>query len=100
MMKHSPTIFTRTIKPVKKITALSLLTTTSLIGPEAHDLYGETALHSTISALWNIHNIGFDRKPEKYGIYGALFTRYTLQESSRERALNLIKHYEGRTNNV
>jgi len=103
MNKHSLDTPTATSKPVKlpkKIIALKHLLTTSLISPEAHFLYKDSALHSTISSLWNIHNIGFDRQPEKHGIYDALFTRYTLQESSRERALNLIKHYEGRTNNV
>jgi len=103
MNKHSPTALTATSKPVKlpkKIVALKHLLTTSLISPEAHSLYKDSALHSTISSLWNIHNIGFDRQPEKHGIYNALFTRYTLQESSRERALNLVKHYEGETNDV
>ena len=98
MDKHSPAAPTATSKPVKspkKIVALKHLLTTSLISPEAHSLYGDTALHSTISSLWNTHSIGFDRKPEKHGIYGALFTRYTLQESSREKAHQLIVHYEG-----
>jgi len=103
MNKHSSAAWTATSK-IKKlpkgIVSLKALETRSLIEPEALALYGDTCLHSTISTLWNTHSIGFDRKSEKYGLHGALFTRYTLQESSRERAHQLIKHYEGRLTHV
>jgi hypothetical protein len=99
----SPAAFTATSKLAKLpkfIVSLDVLIARSLIEPEALNLYGDTCLHSTISTLWNTHHIGFDRVPEKYGVYNVSFTRYTLQESSRERALNLIAHYEGRLANA
>jgi len=81
-------------KRIKKIVSLKLLTKRSLIEPEALALYGETCLHSTISTLWNTHNIEFIRVPEKYGVFGARFTRYTLHPDSTKAANDLIKHYE------
>ncbi len=99
MNKHppaAPTATSKLAKIPKKIVSLKVLEFRSLIEPEALKLYGDTCLHSTISTLWNTHNIGFDRTSEKYGVHGVNFTRYTLQESSRERALQLIAHYEGK----
>jgi len=96
----APTATSKLAKIPKKIVSLKVLVTRSLIEPEALALYSDTCLHSTISTLWNTHGIGFDRKSEKYGIHGAMFTRYTLQESSRERAAQLIAHYEGRLTNA
>ena len=73
----------------KKIVALKLLLKRSLIQPEAYASYGETCLHTVISTLSNEHGIAFARASEKYGCHGARFTRYTLQEHSREKALKL-----------
>lgn len=81
-------------KQTKLIVALKLLLTRSLIQPEAHKIYGETCLHSTISTLSNKHGIAFSRKSEKYGLYDSRFTRYTLQEDSRNKALELVALYE------
>ncbi|MFW1678596.1 hypothetical protein ACFVYJ_12575 [Pontibacter sp. JAM-7] len=77
----------------KKIVALKYLLRRSLIQPEAHELYGESCLHSTISTLANDHNLVFERVPEKYGRFNARFTRYTLQEESRVWAEWLIDYY-------
>lgn len=78
----------------KKIVALNLLLKRSLIQPEAYAAYGETCLHTVISTLSNEHGIAFARVSEKYGNYGARFTRYTLQEDCREKALKLVGLYE------
>lgn len=78
----------------KKIVALRLLVQRSLIQPEAHFLYGESCLHSTISTLANNHAISFERVPERYGLHNAHFTRYKLSEQSRATALALISQYE------
>ena len=88
---HEPV---KKVKRVKKLVALKLLKHRSLIEPEALALYGETCLHSTISTLWNTHNIKFIRVPEKYGVFDARFTRYTLHPDSTKAANDLIKHYE------
>jgi hypothetical protein len=77
----------------KKIIALKYLMLRSMIQPEAHELYGETCLHTTISTLWNEHGIAFKRVAETYGKFDARFTRYTLIEESRERAIQLISSY-------
>lgn len=103
MNKHLPAAPTATSKIKclpKKIVSLKHSITRSLIEPEALGLYGDTCLHSTISTLWNTHGIAFDRKSEKYGVHGVQFTRYTLQESSRDKAHQLIVHYEGRLANA
>ena len=90
----APTATSKLYRLPKKIIALKHLLTTSLIEPEALRLYGDTCLHSTISTLCNTHNIEFDRRPEKYGAFHSMFTRYHLQPSSRTTALNLVNHYE------
>ncbi len=77
----------------KKIVALKYLLRRSLIQPEAHQLYGESCLHSTISTLANEHYLAFERVPENYGMFNARFTRYTLKEESRERAERLVDFY-------
>lgn len=77
----------------KKIIALKYLMFRSMIQPEAHELYGETCLHTTISTLWNDHGIAFERVAETYGKFDSRFTRYTLLEDSRERAVQLISTY-------
>jgi hypothetical protein len=103
MKKHPPAAPTATSKIKllpKKIVSLKILEVRSLIEPEALKLYGDTCLHSTVSTLWNTHNIGFDRVSEKYGVHKVSFTRYTLQENSKERAAQLIAHYEGRLTNA
>ena len=103
MKKHLPAPLTATSKLArlpKKIIALKHLLTTPLIEPEALRLFGETCLHSTISTLCNTHGIEFDRYPEKYGVYDAMFTRYHLQPDSRKRAHQLISHYQGRLANA
>lgn len=81
-------------KRIKKIVSLKILSKRSLIEPEAFALYGETCLHSTISTLWNAHNIKFIRESEKYGVFDARFTRYTLHPDSIKAANDLIEHYE------
>ncbi|OPX56521.1 Helix-turn-helix domain-containing protein [Oceanospirillum multiglobuliferum] len=83
-------------KPPKKIIALQYLMARSLIQLEALSLYGETCLHSTISELSNTHGLTIERQPEPHIHQDggtAYFTRYTLAESSRADADNLVKHY-------
>ncbi len=95
-MKKPVAATTTTTSPKKlpkKIVALKYLMLRSMIQPEAHKLYGESCLHSTISTLWNEHGIAFKRIPETYGQFDARFTRYTLIEESRERAAKLISSY-------
>lgn len=75
----------------------------SLVQLEALSVYGETCLHSTISDLYNNHGVGFERAPEPHQHQGGgttYFTRYTLLESSREKAQALVDHYEGRAAGV
>jgi hypothetical protein len=87
------TTTTSSKKLPKKIIALKYLMRRSMIQPEAHELYGESCLHTTISTLWNKHGIAFKRVAETYGSFDARFTRYTLIEESRERATKLISSY-------
>ena len=84
----------------KKIVSLKLLLNRSLIEPEALAFYGDTCLHSTISTLWNTHNIKFDRVTEKYGRYNALFMRYSIHPDSIAAANNLVNHYEQKIREV
>lgn len=91
-----------TYRPLpKKILALKHLIKHSLITLEASRLYGDTALHSTISTLSNTHGITFERKREAH-IHqnGGLtyFTRYTLSELCRVRAEQLVAFYEAKHN--
>ncbi|SIS82658.1 helix-turn-helix domain-containing protein [Neptunomonas antarctica] len=81
-----------------KIIALTHLLKRSLITLEATSLYGDTALHSTISTLTHKHGLVFHRKrvthQHRHG-RSVYFTRYTLSDDSRETAEALVKHYKG-----
>jgi len=65
---------------------------------EALSAYGETCLHTTISALFNKHGIIFSRTPEIHqskrgGI--TKFTRYALSDGvSTAKARNLLKYHQ------
>lgn len=74
----------------KLIVALSHFLERSMISPEANELYGDTALHSTVSTLWNTYGLVFIREYEIYGPHKARFVRYTLANASREQARKLL----------
>lgn len=81
----------------KKIIALTHLLERSLNTLEAMSIYGETALHSTISDLVHDHALVFDRVREPHQHRNGRnthFTRYTLNNQSREAAKALVKHYK------
>jgi len=86
-----------TTRPIpKKAICLAHLLRRSLTTLEALSLYGETALHSTISELTHTHGLLFHRKREAHQHQGggtAYFVRYTLAPESREAAATLLKHY-------
>ena len=84
-------------KAPKKIIALHYLMTRTLIQLEASSLYGETCLYSTISELYHVNGLEFDRAQHQHqhrhgGM--AYFTRYTLKESSRAKAQALLDQYQ------
>ena len=95
----APTAATRINTLPKKIVSLKILLERSLNTMEAMTLYGETALHSTISELVHRHDLKFDRVSERHmnrvdrSVY---FVRYTLAEESKKAALSLIKVYENK----
>jgi len=67
---------------------------------DANKLYGDTALHSTVSDATNKHRINFKHQPE--GIKNRVgtisrYTRYSLLTKNDElRAKKLINHYRHR----
>jgi len=67
---------------------------------EANQLYGDTALHSTVSDATNKHGINFKHQPE--GIQNRVgtisrFTRYSLlSDDDVLRAKKLINNYRAR----
>lgn len=80
----------------KKIISLIHLMERSLNTLEAMSLYGETALHSTISDLAHDHGLVFDRQmePHQHRNGGRThFMRYTLNDGSRESAEALVNRY-------
>lgn len=74
----------------KLIVALSNFIGRSMSQPEAHDLYGETCLHTPVSTLWNTYGLVFIREYENYGPHKSRFVRYTLANASREQAHKLL----------
>lgn len=99
----APTATTSPITLPKKIVSLKILLKRSLNTMEAMALYGETALHSTISELVHRHDLKFDRVNERHlnrvdrGVY---FVRYTLADESKKAALSLISAYENKEKRV
>ena len=84
-------------KAPKKIIALHYLMTRPLIQLEAAELWGETCLHSTISELYHVNGLEFDRvqHPHQHRHGGmAYFKRYTLKESSKTKAQALLDQYQ------
>ncbi|MDU0113281.1 hypothetical protein RT723_09795 [Psychrosphaera aquimarina] len=65
---------------------------------EALSAYGETCLHTTISALFNKHGLNFSRTPESHHHKRGgetRFTRYSLSGGeSFTKAKALLKHYQ------
>lgn len=99
-MDKSPATATRAAtskKLPKKIIALKHLMSRSLTTLEALSLYGETALHSTVSELANTHGLDFNRVREPHinqagsTVY---FVRYALSHDSVEAAHKLIELYD------
>lgn len=94
--KESVTPTTKRARVPKKAICLSYLYQHSLVELEALSLYGETCLHSTISALANNNGLEFKRVRESHShqhggtVY---FTRYTLADESRKAAAALLRHY-------
>lgn len=81
----------------KKIISLIHLMERSLNTLEAMNLYGETALHSTISDLVHDHDLVFNRirEPHQHRNGGkTYFMRYTLSDDSRDIAEALVNRYK------
>lgn len=80
-----------------KIIALTHLLERSLNKLEALNLYGDTALNSTISTLTHKHGLVFERKNELHQHRNGgntHLTRYTLSEDIRNSAEALVTHYK------
>jgi hypothetical protein len=71
-----------------------------VIQPEAHRVYGESCLHTSVSTLFNNYGIRFKRQPESItNRAGSVsnYTRYTLlDEVDLLRIKKLIDRYRAR----
>jgi len=80
----------------KHILAITFLVQRSLNKLEALDLYGDTCLNTTISTLTHKHGFLVIRKLEPHrNRAGGLthFTRYSLAESHRDKAIRLLARH-------
>lgn len=87
---------TSTPRIPKIILALNILIQRSANALEALSSHNEMNFHSTISTLCNEHGLEFDRVFEPYthsGGWKTRFVRYTLKDTSRQRAIKLLNNY-------
>jgi len=84
----------------KYILALTYFVQDSMNRLDALNLYGDTCLNTTVSALTKEHGFTFIKKKEPHLNQSGgtvRFTRYWLVDESKERALQLIKPYLSNT---
>lgn len=84
----------------KYILALTYFVQNSMNRLDALNLYGDTCLNTTVSALVKEHGFTFIKKMEPHlnQTGGSVrFTRYWLADESKERAHQLIKLYQPNT---